>query len=34
MICLKDYGIDLGATLDCGQCFRWKMDESVLQKVI
>ena len=31
---MKDYPIDLHATLFCGQCFGWHLDQGVFQSVI
>ena len=32
--CMKDYPIDLHATLFCGQCFGWQEDDGVFQSVV
>ncbi len=32
--CMKDYPIDLRATLFCGQCFGWQEDKGVFQSVV
>ena len=31
---MKDYPIDLHATLFCGQCFGWQLDDGVFQSVV